>query len=87
MAVIYNLIILSGDIPCKMCASRHKVQSTYLEQVSYISTVLVMTSFSYQIYELYEDFHIVECPLFEVEVRGREKLELFSKYLVSDKKE
>lgn len=69
-----------------MCASRHKVQSTYLEQVSYIIIIILMTS-SYQIYELYEDFHIIECPLLEQEVRGREKLELFSKYLVSDKKD
>lgn len=69
-----------------MCASRHKVQSTYLEQVSYIIIVLLMIS-SYQIYELYEDFHIIECPLLEQEVRGREKLELFSKYLVSEKKD
>lgn len=27
-------ILFAGDIICKLCSSRHKVQSTYLEQVS-----------------------------------------------------
>ncbi|XP_003385895.1 PREDICTED: ATPase asna1-like [Amphimedon queenslandica] len=69
--VVVNQVLIPdrnerGDIVCRMCAARHKVQSTYLEQI----------------HELYEDFHIVECPLLEGEVRGKEKLEVFSKLLV-----
>ncbi|KAL5486948.1 hypothetical protein EMCRGX_G019492 [Ephydatia muelleri] len=37
----------SGSIKCKMCASRYKLQSKYLEQI----------------HDLYEDFYITECPL------------------------
>ena len=37
-----------------------------------------------QIHELYEDFHITECPLMFDEVRGREKVEQFAKLLLRD---
>lgn len=55
-----------GHVTCTMCASRHKIQSKYLEQI----------------HDLYEDFHIIECPLLTEEVRGKERIEEFARNFI-----
>uniref|UniRef100_A0AC34FMZ5 ATPase ASNA1 homolog n=1 Tax=Panagrolaimus sp. ES5 TaxID=591445 RepID=A0AC34FMZ5_9BILA len=56
-----------GEIECKKCNARFKVQSKYLSQID-------------DLYE--EDFHITKLPLLETEVRGSELLAKFSERLV-----
>ena len=59
----------SLDDQCKMCVSRYKMQKKYIDQI----------------YELYDDFHIVPMPLQEEEVRGIEKLKVFCELLLKEK--
>ena len=73
-----------------MCAARFKIQSKYLEQVRQLvrwlhhsgCDVIVGVAVLLQIHDLYEDFHITECPLLEQEVRGKEMVEMFSHFLL-----
>lgn len=57
----------TGEINCKKCNARYKIQSKYLSQID-------------DLYE--EDFHIVKLPLLENEVRGTTKLSEFSERLL-----
>lgn len=63
--VVNQVLFPDEDSPCKLCNARTKMQKKYIDQI----------------YDLYEDFHIVLLPLLENEVRGLEELSAFAKNL------
>ncbi|KAG2222377.1 hypothetical protein INT45_006899 [Circinella minor] len=64
--VVNQLLFPKEGSNCEHCNVRHKMQQKYLEQI----------------YDLYEDFHIVRMPLLTKEVRGTEDIKDFSKMLI-----
>ncbi len=69
---VHNVVINQVLYPeegstCGKCNARKKMQQKYLDQV----------------YDLYEDFHVVQMPLLDEEVRGFPKIERFSKFLLN----
>lgn len=66
--IIINQLVfpLEGELNCKRCYSRRKLQSKYCTQLE----------------ELFDNFHIIKLPLLEDEVHGKKKIEEFSKMLL-----
>ncbi|KAI9594770.1 ATPase GET3 [Syncephalis fuscata] len=64
--IVNQLLFPRKDTNCEQCTVRHKMQAKYLEQI----------------YDLYEDFHIIRLPLLTKEVRGVEDISEFSEMLM-----
>ena len=54
---------------CRMCNARRKMQGKYIQQIK----------------EMYDDFHIVMCPLQKQEIRGEKELRRFAGFLMDGK--
>ncbi len=67
--VVNQIVFYDQEENCKKCRSRYKMQHKYLKQIS----------------ELYEDFHIVFMPLEDDEIRGIDKLKIYSKKLMTER--
>lgn len=72
---IFNIVVNQIVIPeegstCGQCLSRYKMQSKYLKQI----------------FELYEDFHVVMMPLERSEIRGIDRLEGYASKLLCEQK-
>lgn len=70
---IFNIVVNQIVVPekgstCGQCLSRYKMQSKYLKQI----------------FELYEDFHVVLMPLERNEIRGISSLENYAQKLLSE---
>lgn len=63
--VVNQLIFPPTGNDCAQCNARRKMQKKYLDQM----------------FELYEDFHLVQLPLQYGEIRGADALRSFSRYL------
>ena len=70
---IRNIVVnqvLVNENNCKMCKTRMKMQGKYLEQI----------------YEMFEDFHIIKVPLQKNEIRGTKTIEEFGNFLIKKNK-
>lgn len=59
--------VLFPEDECRMCVARQKMQNKYITQIR----------------EMFDDFHIVLNPLLDEEVRGVERLSLYSQFLIT----
>ncbi|KAL6059301.1 ATPase ASNA1 [Balamuthia mandrillaris] len=65
--IIINQVLFPEKKDCDLCVARSRMQSKYIEQI----------------YDLYEDFHVVRLPLQKEEIRGVESLRSFSQMLLT----
>ncbi|RLN89259.1 hypothetical protein BBJ28_00017776 [Nothophytophthora sp. Chile5] len=65
--VVNQVLYPEENSTCKSCNARQKMQQKYIDQI----------------YDLYEDFHVVEMPLLNEEVRGVPSLTAFSENLLA----
>ena len=68
--VVNQIVFPEEDSKCKQCLSRFNMQKKYINQV----------------FELYEDFHVVLMPQEESEIRGVDRLQMYSQKLLIEKK-
>nr|CAG4708673.1 unnamed protein product [Naegleria fowleri] len=66
--IVVNQLVLKDTKkePCEICEARKSIQSKYLKQI----------------FELYEDFHVIQMPLLGKEVRGVQALHEFKEMLL-----
>jgi len=65
--IIINQVLFPESDKCALCNARARMQKKYIDQI----------------YDLYEDFHVVKVPLQKEEIRGVSTLESFSLLLLS----
>jgi arsenite-transporting ATPase len=64
--VVNQLLFPAQSNPCEQCNARRRMQKKYLDQMV----------------ELYEDFHLVQLPLLQAEIRGADAIKAFSRHLI-----
>ncbi|TGJ80219.1 hypothetical protein E0Z10_g8536 [Xylaria hypoxylon] len=64
--VVNQLLFPRLESNCDQCTARRKMQKKYLDQIE----------------ELYDEFNVVRMPLLTEEIRGKERLEMFSEMLI-----
>lgn len=64
--IVINQVLIPDDCSsCKKCTARQAMQKKYLDQIL----------------DLYDDFHIIQSPLLNSEVRGTDRLGIFQKII------
>lgn len=65
--IVNQILYLKEGSTCSLCNTRSKMQQKYLNQIK----------------DLYEDFHVIQLPLLENEIRGVPQITEFSKHLLA----